>query len=315
MTDLLPRRGALGLMTAAMLSPLAATAQSSPTIRVAAALSDPYAEPYYGLDSGIFRRAGLDVQITNFSNAGEIIQAAAGGVVDIGLADMIQVANAADHGLPYVFFAGAGLYTSAAPTTVLCVAKNSPVKTAKDLEGGTVAVVALTSISSLSVQQWLHLNGADISKIKIYELPFSVMAPALGRGTVAAAFIAEPFLSSVKDEVRWLGKAYDAISKQFFIAAWFASRDWLANNAATAKRLQAAIYDSARWSNANHDASAIILSKYSKLGIDRIQEMTRAIYATTLSPTLMQPVLDIAWQYRLIRQPVTARAIMAPIAS
>jgi ABC-type nitrate/sulfonate/bicarbonate transport system substrate-binding protein len=315
MTDALTRRTALGLLTAAAAAPAAARAQGSSTIRIAAALSDPYAQPYYGLDSGMFKRAGLDVEILTFSNAGQIIQACAGGSVDIGLADMIQIANAAERGLPYRFFAGAGLYTSSAPTTVLCVAKDSPVKTAKDLNGQTVAVVALSSISSLSVQQWLKANGADISTIKIYELPFAVMAPSLQHGTVAAAFLAEPFLSTAKDQVRWLGKAYDAIAKEFYIAAWFASKDWLAANPAVAKRLQTAVYDVARWSNANHDQTAVILSKYSKLGVDRVDAMTRAVFTTSLSPNLMQPVLDIAARYDLIKQPIAARMLMAPAAN
>jgi NitT/TauT family transport system substrate-binding protein len=263
----------------------------------------------------MFKRAGLDVEVQTFSNASQIIQACAGGSVDIGLADMIQIANAVEQGLPYRFFAGAGLYTSSAPTTVLCVAKDSPVKTAKDLNGQTVAVVALSSISSLSVQQWLKANGADIATIKIFELPFAAMTPALQHGTVAAAFLAEPFLSAAKDDVRWLGKAYDAIAKQFYIAAWFASKDWLTANPAVAKRLQTSVYDLARWANANHDQTAVILSKYSKLDVDRINAMARAVFATSLSPSLMQPVLDIAAQYNLIKQPIAARMLMAPTAT
>ena len=126
---------------------------------------------------------------------------------------------------------------------------------------------------------------------------------------------AVPFLSTAKDEVRWLGKAYDAIAKEFYIAAWFASKDWLTANPAVAKRLQTAVYDVARWSNANHDQTAVILSKYSKLGVDRVDAMTRAVYATSLSPNLMQPVLDIAARYNLIKQPIAARLLMAPTAS
>jgi ABC-type nitrate/sulfonate/bicarbonate transport system substrate-binding protein len=45
------------------------------------------------------------------------------------------------------------------------------------------------------VQEWLRQNGADTSTIKIFEMPFSPMTPALTRGTLGAAFIAEPFLS------------------------------------------------------------------------------------------------------------------------
>jgi ABC-type nitrate/sulfonate/bicarbonate transport system substrate-binding protein len=141
------------------------------------------------------------------------------------------------------------------------------------------------------------------------------MAPSLQHGTVAAAFLAEPFLSTAKDQVRWLGKAYDAIAKEFYIAAWFASRDWLAANPAVAKRLQTSIYDIARWSNANHDQTAAILSKYSKLGVDQVNAMIRSVYATSLSPNLMQPVLDVAARYNLIKQPIAARMLMAPTAS
>jgi NitT/TauT family transport system substrate-binding protein len=305
------RRATLAMLGAALV-PAGVRAQSSP-IRIAAALSDPYTEPYYSLDAGMYKAEGLDVELTTFSNAGEIIQAMAGGAIDIGLADMIQVANAYNHGLPYAFFAGAGLYTSTAPTTVLCVAKDGPVKTPKDLEGKTVAVVALQSISSLSVQEWLRQNGADTSTIKIFEMPFSPMTPALTRGTIAAAFIAEPFLSSVHDDVRWLGKAYDAIAKQFYVAAMFASRDWLTKNPDLARRVQRATYATARWANANHDASAVVLSKYSKLPVDRIHSMTRATFATTLDPKLMQPVLDLALKYNLIEKPVAAASLIQTV--
>jgi NitT/TauT family transport system substrate-binding protein len=244
--------------------------------------------------------------MTTFSNAGEIIQAAAGGAIDAGLADMIQLGNAVNHGLPYGFLAGGSFYSTNAPTTVLCVAKNSAVKTAKDLEGQTVAVVALTSISSLSVQEWLRNGGADLSKIKIFEAPFSTMAPALVRGTVGAAFIGEPFLSAAKNDVRWLGKAYDAIAKQFYIQAWFTSRDWVAKNPDAARRLVRAAYESARWANGHHDESATILSKYSKLPLERIESMTRAVFATSLDPRMMQPVLDVAAKYKIIDKPLAA---------
>jgi NitT/TauT family transport system substrate-binding protein len=223
---------------------------------------------------------------------------------------MIQLGNAVNHGLPYGFFAGGSFYSTNAPTTVLCVAKNSPIRSAKDLEGQAIAVVALTSISSLSVQEWLRQNGADLTKIKLFETPFSTMAPALERGTVAAAFIAEPFLSGAKTEIRWLAKTYDAIAKQFYIQAWFTSRDFLAKDPETGRRLLRAVYESARWSNAHHDASAAILSKYSKLPVERIESMTRAVFATSLDPRMMQPVLDVAARYKLIEKPLSARDLV-----
>lgn len=308
---LVPRRGALALLAAA-----AATAPAfgqTPRIRIGAATTESYSEPFFGLDSGIFARAGLDVEILAFSNAGQIVQAAAAGAVDVGLADMIQIAHAVNHGLPYGFFAGGSLYSTDAPTTILCVAKNGTVQTAKDLEGQTVGVVALTSISSLAVQEWLRRNGADPSLVHLFEMPSPTMAPAVTRGTVSAAFISEPMLSSAKADVRWLGKAYDAIAKHFYISAWFASRDWIAKSPAVASRLQQAVYATARWANTHHDGSAPILAKYSKIELESIRSMTRATFATSLDPRMMQPVLDLAARYQLIEKPVDARNLILQV--
>ena len=52
-----------------------------------------------------------------------------------------SLAAAVERGLPFALIAGAGLYSTAKPTSMMIVAKNSPLKTAKDLSGKTVAVL------------------------------------------------------------------------------------------------------------------------------------------------------------------------------
>lgn len=164
-----------------------AGAQTGPTVRLGTSLADSYAGPLYAADGGYFGRAGLDVAVSILANTGAIAQAAAGNALDVGVADLITVAHAHLAGVPLVCFFGCGLYLSSAPTTLALVANNSPVRTAKDLEGQTVAVVALASISSLGMREWLRQGGADLSKVRIVEMPFPDMVPAMQRGQVAAA--------------------------------------------------------------------------------------------------------------------------------
>lgn len=288
-------------------------AQTTP-LRLGGSGTDLYIEPFLALDGGYLSRAGLgNAEVSALANGGAIASAIAGGALEAGLADMIQIANAANRGLPFAFFAGSGLYASDAPILALCVAKSGAVKTAKDLEGGTVALVALKSITEAAVREWLRVNGADLTKIKFFEIPYAEMAPAVGRGTVAAAFIGEPFLSAAKDDVRILGRCYDAVAPSFYISAWFASRDWIAKNGETVRRLTTALYDTARWANGHHDETAPILAKYAKLDLARIRAMNRTRYATSLDPKLMQPVLDIALRYQLIEKPVAAADLIARI--
>lgn len=305
------RARALALLAAGPMafSPRVARAQSA-TLRIGASPADSYAQAHYAQDGGFFTKYGLSVSVIDFPNAQAIVQAAAGGAIDVGMADMIQLANPIEKGVPFGVFAGGALYRSDAPATLLVVAKNSPVQKAKDLEGQTVGVVALNSISAMSVNEWLRQGGADLTKVKIFELPFAAMVPAIERGTVGAAFLAEPFLSGAHDELRTLASTYDVIAKQFYIGAWFASRDWLAKNGETARRLVEALYDTARWSNTHHDESAVMLAKATKMDLDKIKSMTRAVYATTLDTKLMQPVIDLAVRYKAIPKPVDASDIV-----
>jgi ABC-type nitrate/sulfonate/bicarbonate transport system substrate-binding protein len=314
---MLTRARALGLLASlpAAARTLPASAQTPGTIRIACTANDSYLEPYYAFDAGFFNRAGLTASISLFTNSQAIVQAAAGGAIDVGLADMIQLANAYVRGVPLGFFAGGGLYSTSAPTTVLTVAKTNPIRTAKELAGKTIAVVALTSISSIAVEEWLRANGTDPAGVKLFELPFAAMAPALGRGTVDAAFLAEPFLTFAKDDVRVLAKAYDAIAKSFYISCFFTSKDWIAKNPDIAKRLTQALYDAGRWANDNRDGSAAVLAKYAKLDLNRLGMMARTRFTTELDVRLMQPVLDIAATYKAIERPVSAAELILPAAS
>jgi NitT/TauT family transport system substrate-binding protein len=300
------RAHALALLAAAAtLRSTAARAQAPPVLRLGGSGTDLYIEPFLALDAGYFTRAGLTVEVNALANGGAIASAVAGGALEAGLADMIQIANAANRGLPFAFFAGSGLYSSEAPILALCVPK-SGAKSAKELEGGTVALVALKSITEAAVREWLRQNGADLAKIKFFEMPYAEMTPALVRGTVAAAFLGEPFLSAGKDDVRVLGRCYDVVAPSFYISAWFGSRDWIGKNPDAVRKLTAALYACASWANGHHDETAPILAKYAKLDLGRIRAMNRTRYATSLDPKLMQPVLDIAVRYQLIEKPVAA---------
>jgi NitT/TauT family transport system substrate-binding protein len=310
------RSHALGALAAtAALLPRASWAQSSPVkLRVGSVPADTYAGGYYGLDLGIFDKAGLSVEIVPFTNGAAMAAAAAGGSIDIGVGDATELANGISRGLPFVMIAGGGVYASAAPTTTLCIAKTSPIVKAAELEGQTVAVVALVSLMSSAVKSWLTVNGADVAKVHFVEMPFPQMPGALARGVLAAACLSEPIMSeATSTDVKIFGKPYDAIAKQFNISNWFTTREWLAKNPDAAKRFVAAIYDAARWANTHHDESAAILSKYTKVDVERIKRMNRSAYATDLQPAMVQPVLDTAFKFKSLATPTSAASMIAKV--
>lgn len=305
---------ALALLTAAAALPGRASAQAAPvSVRVGSVPADTYAGGYYALDLGLFEKAGLAVDITNFTNGAAMAAAVAGGSIDVGIGDATELANGINRGLPFTLIAGGGLYSTNAPTTTLCVAKSSTIARAADLEGRNVAVVSLVSLMSSAVKSWLAQNGADVAKIKFVEMPFPQMPGALARGTLAAATLSEPIMSdATSTDAKIFAKPYDAIAKQFLISDWFTTRDWLAKNHDAAKRFVGAIYDAARWANAHHDESAAILAKYTKIDVERIKRMNRCVYATDLKAALVQPVLDTALKYKALDAATSAASMIAP---
>jgi NitT/TauT family transport system substrate-binding protein len=310
------RSRVLGLIAAgAAVLPRPARAQSTPLkLRIGSVPADTYAGGFYALDLGLFDKAGLSVEITPFANGAAMAAAAAGGSIDIGVGDATELANGVSRGLPFVLIAGGGLYSSTAPTTTLCVAKSSAIARAAELEGQTVAVVSLVSLMSSAVKSWLTQNGADITKIKFVEMPFPQMPAALSRGTLAAATLSEPIMSdATSNDAKIFAKPYDAIAKQFLISDWFTTRDWLGKNPDVAKRFVGAIYDAARWANAHHDDSAAILSKYTKVDVDRIRRMNRCAYATSLQPAMVQPVLDTAFKYKALESATNAASMIVRV--
>lgn len=306
------RATVLGLAAAtAVARPTPASAQTAP-IRFGYSLAgESYYLPLYAEQLGFFKQAGLAIELVNFATSGAIIAAALGNAIDVGFCDVPGAANAFNRGFPIAYFAGGAVYETNNAATLLCVLPDSPIKTAKDFEGQSIGVAVLASVSSLGVNAWLDSNGADVSKVKLYELPFASMAAALQRKDLAGAFIAEPVLSQVLagKDVRVLAHAYDAIAKTFFISATFATKPWIAANRDAARRIAQVIDQAAVWANAHRAETAPIVSNGSRIPLDIVKGMTRIRYLP-LDAALVQPVIDAGVRFRQIAKPVNAADIL-----
>jgi NitT/TauT family transport system substrate-binding protein len=304
----------IALLAAPVLAYPGAVRAQATKLRLAAVPSDSYAEPYHGLDGGFFARAGLDVEVTSLGSGGQIANALAGGAIDIGIADPIQVGAGFLRGVGFGYFAGGMEYSTDAPTTQLCVSKDGPVKSVKDLAGQTVGVFGLNSMPVFATREWLMKSGVDAERVKFVELPPSSMVPAIARGTIAAGVVTEPHLSGAPESgVVAFAKVYDACAKSFYINSWFAKREWLAKNVDTARKFTQAVYATARWANTHHAETLLILAKYAKMEPDKIAKTTRATYDTTLDPAKLQPPLSLGAKYQVLDRPLRAEELIVKV--
>jgi NitT/TauT family transport system substrate-binding protein len=306
------------LVVLTLLAPLSAGAQTPAppaTLRVGSSLNDSNAQGYYALENGFFKQAGLNVEMVPFTNGAAASAALAAGAIDISIQPPMQIGQAVARGLPFVIVAGGAINSVAAPAAWVCVTATSPIKTAKDLEGKTIALNALKSSSENLLDAWLAKSGADLSKIRISELPSAQMAPALERGTVDAAELFEPAytVAMKRGTIRVLGIPTAAMSSrnEFMQTVWYTTKTFAEQNRDTVAKFASAIYQSARWANAHPHESGLILARLSKLEPDVVNGMVRARYSESLQPRDLLPELDNGFKFGLLPRVVQPSELLA----
>ena len=294
----------------AALAPASGGAQQANALRVGTAPVEAGAVAYYSADAGFFKKAGLDVELVPAANGPAIAAAVASGTVDIGSANALSIAQAHDRGLNFVFIAPAGAYTSSSATAGTVVLRASPLRTAKDMSGKTIAVATLGSLGEIATRAWLDQNGVDLKTVRFVELPYSSMDAALVAGRVDAATMEEPALDKVlAGDGRLFARTYDAIDKDFSEGGFFATADFVKTHLDLVRRFAAVINETARWANANQSATAAILQKYS--GISTADLTHRVHYHEKLDPARIQPLINAAAKYGTLKAPFPASDIIA----
>jgi NitT/TauT family transport system substrate-binding protein len=285
----------LGAGLAAAAAPRIASANDP--LHIASIPLDAGAEAYYAYDMGYFRDAGIDATVDSIPSGAAILAAVAGGAVDVGFANLISIAVAYKHNVPVTLLAPGSLYTASIPTSVLMVPKDSPAKTGRDLNGKTLAVNGLKTITQYAPELWIDKNGGDSTTVKFVEMTFPQIVEALGSNRVDAAIVADPFIAQAKPAARILADAYDAIGSRYIIGCWFSTTQWAAAHPALAGRFAQAIARTAQWANTHKPQSGVILAKYSKMDPAVAATMLRVDYAPRFVKSDMQPVIDLVARY------------------
>lgn len=287
------------------------TAQQLPTIRVATTQIDSGAEVYYGDAMGFFKKAGISVEITRASNGAAIAAAVAGGAADVGQANVLSIATAHDRGVPLVLIAPSNLFVARLHQTALVVALNSPIQTAHDLQGKTIAVNGLKSITEVGTDAWLEQQGVSLGSVKFIDMPFTTMTDAIVHGRVDAAITAEPEFDDAlsKKLYRVLAYPYEAIQKQFLITAWFASAPWVKAHPELARAFASVMQQTADFANKNQAQTGKILEQLTGMTIP--PGSGRVFFASELDVKDIQPVIDVAAKYGALKASFPAADLIA----
>lgn len=297
-------------------APLGVRAQGLTLVRIASAPDEDVIGALWGIQSGAFRRAGLDVEITRSNSGSAVAAAVAGGSLEVGKSSLVSLLEARNRGLPFLLIAPSGIYTADAPVVAMIVAKGSPYRTGRDLDGKTIGVQALNDLFYIANSDWVDKNGGDSSTLKFLEIPAAALADAITGGRVDAGSIGSPILDQAlaAGNLRILSRPFTAIAPRFMQACFFASAGYVAKNKDVVARFRRVISESAAYANAHHAQMAPIIAAFTGIDAKLIAAQPKQLVGTTIDLKLIQPLVDAAERYKAIPPSFDVRAMVDPAA-
>jgi NitT/TauT family transport system substrate-binding protein len=314
------RRGdalrALGGAVAAAGLGRAAQAQELQTIRIGLAEGDDATPTLYAIKNGLFKKYGIDAQLTPVASGAAGLAALAGGSIDVTGTSLLPFLSARSKGLPLTIVAPLAAYSPDSVYAAILVKKESTYKTGRDLNGKTIASPALRDLNWVASMAWIDQNGGDSSTVKSIEVPASVIPAALEDGRIDAATVTTPrYVQAVNGgKVRVLGKSYEAIAKHFTFAAIVSQIDFAAKNPDAIARFGRAIRDATLYTNTHHDQTLALYAAFAKIDPKDIAGAPRAESAQYVDAKDIQPMIDVAVKYGVLAKAINPQELISPAA-
>lgn len=313
------RRGpflAAAAAAAAIGAPRRARAQTLTPLRVACVPNDDTTPLLYAQQSGLFRRAGLDVTATPATSGAAIAAAVVSGSYDIGLISMMGTISGHARGLPFVMIAPSLIYLSTNPAQQLIVLKDSPIHTAHDFPGKIVSCSAIRDVNWISIRAWSDQQGVDSSTIKFVELPMSAVPAALQQKRVDVGSLLDPSLGEAMatGNFRSVGAPFDGVAKRWMVAAWSTTTDFVTKNRDTVDRFASVMHAATLYVNGHHAETSPIFAAFAGLDPAKALAMKPVDLAEYLDPRDIQPAIDVAAKYGIIDKSFPAQDMISPYA-
>jgi len=155
-------------------------------------------------------------------------QAYLAGELDAGTAPGLSVIFARAQGIDMKVVASICQEAAGHFSTTYMVKDDSPIKTAKDLKGGTIGVVEYKTATDLWARAGIINAGlAPDTDVKVFALPFPAMGEAVRSGKISAGTFVEPFYSEqmAQGGLRKLFTAREAVGYDHEILdIWFGEK-------------------------------------------------------------------------------------------
>ncbi len=285
-------------------APRQARSQTLAPLRVACVPNDDVTPLLYAQQSGLFRRAGMDITITPATSGAAIAAAVVSGSYDVGLISLMATITGHARGLPFVMIAPSLIYLASDPAQQLLVLKDSPIRTVRDLPGKIVSCSAIRDVSWVSVRAWADQHGVDSTAIKFVELPMSAVPAALEQKRIDVGSLLNPSLEEAlaTGNFRSVGAPFDGVAKRWMVAAWSTTLSFVNRNRDTIDRFASVMHVATLYVNSHHAETAPLFAAFAGIDPARVLAMKPVDLGEYLDPRDIQPAIDAAAKYGVIEK-------------
>src|SRR5712672_3646276 len=245
-------------LAAATVAALLATApvQAQTKIQIGCTATSDCASAMVAVDEGIFKKHGLEVEMTPIGINSNIPAAILSNSIQIGGPTSTVFLQAVDGGLDLVAIAGATIMNPTSNSAITAFVRNGiTIKEPKDFVGKKVGAPGLNAFLHVLFVKWLVEKGVDPKSVNFVEVTFPTMADIIKSGGVDAVLTAEPFVTRMTNAgLGSVGARYAVeLARNDPIIFYAASREWAEKNTDTIRKLRDAIAEAAPIVNNDRD--------------------------------------------------------------
>jgi NitT/TauT family transport system substrate-binding protein len=260
---------------------------------------------YLGLEKGFFEKRNIDLELTQAEGGAAIVPAVVSEQYQFGFSNVVSLLLAHAEGLPVRVVSNGGNSTGVDGEDFagLMVRADSPIRSAKDLEGKKVAANTLQNIVDTSVRASVRKAGGDPSKVEFVALPFPEQPAALESGQVDAVFVVEPFQQAVVAQGgRKIASSYVDAAPDLTVAVYFASQQLLAENPDLVRRFTEAMQESLSYADSHPDEARQVIGSYTRIAPEVIAEVTLPKWPADVNRDSVEELAGLAVEDGLLRE-------------
>jgi NitT/TauT family transport system substrate-binding protein len=258
---------------------------------------------YLGQQKGYFSKRRIELQFETAQGGAAILPGVVSGQFQFGFSNMTSMLIARDKGLDIQVLAAGSSSTGKEGKDfgAVVVKEDSPVRSAKDLAGRTVAVNTLKNIGDSTVKASIRKDGGDPAAVKFVEMPLPDMPAAVEGGRVDAAWVVEPFLTITRSQgdrvVAW---NFVDTAPDLMVAGYFTSGKLLREQADLVTRFTEAINESQQYAQGHPEEARNAITTYTQIDKAMVGKLTLPNWPAQVNRESTQVLADLAVQDGLV---------------